>query len=431
MKIAIAGYDVEGQASYRYFAAQGADITILDEAESLRVEAPQGVKVILGKDSLQALRQESFDLVMRTPGLSPAKLHGVSNVSSGTKEFLHRCPAPVIGVTGTKGKGTTTSLVASILEAAGKTVYLVGNIGQPALDVLPKITPDDIVVYEMSSFQLWDVDISPHIGVVLMIEPDHLDNHSGMDDYVEAKGNIARYQTADDALIYYANNELSSHIGSLTKGQAIAFPTEASAMVRDGNFVMDEQIICSISAMRIPGEHNLDNACAAITAAWQFTEDKAAIGRGLSSFTGLPHRLKFVREVGGVRYYDDSIATTPGSAIAAVKAFDGPKVLILGGSDKGADFNGLAEELAVTTGLKAVICIGQTGSKIGEILKSHGLESVTVTDAKDMDSIVKLAAGMAGPGDTVILSPSCASFDMFKSYSDRGDQFITAVEALS
>lgn len=430
MKVAIAGYDVEGQASYRYFADQGAEITIFDEAEALRVEAPQGVRLVLGKDSLETLKQESFDLVMRTPGLSPSKLQGVNNVSSGTKEFLHLCPAPIIGITGTKGKGTTASLIASILKAAGKTVHLVGNIGQPALGVLPVITPEDVVVYEMSSFQLWDVDSSPHIAVVLMIEPDHLDNHSGMDDYVEAKGNITRYQKGDDLTIYYVENEHSKRIGSLSGGKTIAFPTTASARVEGGNFVINEQIICSISAMQIPGVHNLDNACAAITAVWQFTQDNQAIERGLSSFTGLPHRLKFVREVGGVKYYDDSIATTPGSAIAATKAFNGPKILILGGSDKGADFNGLAEELAKAKGLKSILCIGQTGPKIAEALKAHGLQEVTITDVKNMKSIVDLAASMAAPGDTVILSPSCASFDMFKSYSDRGDQFIAAVEVL-
>jgi UDP-N-acetylmuramoylalanine--D-glutamate ligase len=202
--------------------------------------------------------------------------------------------------------------------------------------------------------------------------------------------------------------------------------------VSDGAFWYGEQKLCSADALRLPGRHNLDNACAAIDAVWRLTNDSVAIQDGLSAFTGLPHRLKFVRNVGDVGYYDDSIATTPGSAIAAIKAFDQPKVLIVGGSDKGADYSSLVAKIIGSSSMRAVIAIGEQGPVIAQLLRQSGAgEAVNVVDVKDMRTIVASSAACAQPGDVVILSPACASFDMFKSYADRGDQFIAAVNELA
>ena len=321
-------------------------------------------------------------------------------------------------MTGTKGKGTTCSFISSILRAAGKTVHLVGNIGVPALDILPKIEKNDIVVYELSSFQLWDLQKSPHVAVVLMIEPDHLNVHADFNDYLAAKANITKSQTADDYVVYNSQNEFSSSIADTSSAQKKEYP-----------FVLSDDIT---SAIRLPGKHNIDNACAAILAVKSILPNVSddEIKRGLSEFTGLPHRLKFVAEKYGVKYYDDSISTTPGSAIAALKAFAEPKILILGGSDKGADYSELVKEIA-RQNVRLVIINGANADEIREVLREEKVDcKIVQLNMAGMKEVAKLAKNKAQSGDVVILSPAAASFDMFKSYSDRGEQFVAAVEEL-
>jgi UDP-N-acetylmuramoylalanine--D-glutamate ligase len=318
MKIAIAGYGTEGKASYRYWNTPKHQVVVVDEQE---IDVPVGASSITGEGVFGRLN--GFDMVIRSPGLVPRKIITDGKIWSATNEFFAKCPALIIGVTGTKGKGTTSSLIASILRAAGKTVHLVGNIGQPALDVLPDIQPDDIVVYELSSFQLWDLEKSPQVAVVLMIEPDHLDVHADFTEYVAAKANIAANQLTTDRVVYYAGDEWSTQIAETSPGQRLPYPTERTAHVRGEYFYYGDTEVCATENVGLPGVHNLENACAAITATRPWVQDGVVIAEGLHSFDGLPHRLKFVREVNGVRYYDDSIATTPGSAIAAIKAFQG------------------------------------------------------------------------------------------------------------
>ena len=409
MNVALAGYGIEGKASYDYWRAQGHDITVADERERLDV-LPDGVNTILGPDAFTRLGE--FDLIVRSPSVNPKKLPYGDKVWSATNEFFAKCPTTdIIGVTGTKGKGTTSSLIASILKAAGRTVHLVGNIGTPALAELPRIQPDDIVVYELSSFQLWDVKRSPHVAVVLMIEPDHLDIHDGMDDYVDAKRNIVRFQQDRDVVVFNQNDARSSDIAASTVAQKRTYPFELGELA---------------NAVTLPGAHNQENASAAIMAVQDYVSDQGTLAQGLGSFSGLPHRLKFVREVGGVKFYDDSIATTPGSAIAAIRSFDAPKVLILGGYDKGADYTELIE-LCESTETK-ILAVGANGSDIAALGEQLG--ATCEREEGDMTAIVTKAFEIAQPGDVVILSPAAASFDMFKSYADRGDQFVTAVERL-
>jgi UDP-N-acetylmuramoylalanine--D-glutamate ligase len=427
MKIAIAGFGVEGQASYRYYNTPENQVVIVDVKQP--TDVPVDASLIVGEDAYGRLN--GYDMVVRSPGLAPRKIVTDGKVWSATNEFFAKCPAPIIGVTGSKGKGTTCSLIASILQAAGKTVHLVGNIGVPALDVLTDVQASDVVVYELSSFQLWDLEKSPQTAVVLMIEADHLDVHEGMDEYVMAKSQITLHQTADDTIVYNVTNAHASQIAEQSIAKKRGYQTAEYAHVKDDMFWYGEQKLCSVDTLQLPGVHNQDNACAAIAAIWDYTQDSQAITEGLTAFTGLPHRLKFVRELHGVRYYDDSIATTPGSAIAAIYAFSAPKVLILGGSDKGADFDQLAYEVLVSDSIRAVITIGQTGQKIANTLHDMGVDRagdrLTTTD---MSKIVAVATARAQPGDVVILSPACASFDMFKSYADRGEQFIAAVSDL-
>jgi UDP-N-acetylmuramoylalanine--D-glutamate ligase len=425
MKIAIAGYGTEGKSNYTYFSALGHDVVVVDERDV--VDAPVDVSVITGENAFEKLK--GFDMVVRTAGLAPRKIKTDGKVWSATNEFFANCPAPIIGVTGSKGKGTTCSLVTSILRAGGHTVHLVGNIGVPALDLLPEIEADDIVVYELSSFQLWDLEKSPQVAVVLMIEPDHLDVHADFDEYVAAKANITTRQTALDVLIYNAHNDASADVAARSRAATVPFPSLQTAHVHDGAFWYGDRRLCDVTALKLPGAHNLDNACAAIDAAWRWVQDGDTVAKGLSAFTGLPHRLKFVREVNDVSYYDDSIATTPGSAIAAMNAFDQPKILILGGSSKGADFAELAR-MAKKTNVKKVLLIGAEAVRIKPLLERMGVPLRDLGEAVTMQEIVTTAKSEAQPGDVVILSPACASFGMFKNYADRGDQFIAAVNKL-
>lgn len=435
MKIAILGYGVEGRTNYEYWARiPGNELTIVDERPTEVITGlPDGVPVITGAEVFKNL--QGFDMVVRTAGLAPYKISTDGKVWSATNEFFAKCSAKIIGVTGSKGKGTTASLIASILEAAGKKVWLVGNIGIAALDVLDQIQPDDIVVYELSSFQLWDLQKSPHVAVVLMIEQDHLDVHRSMEEYVEAKAQITRWQTEDDLLIYNERNEYARGIAQSTRARKVGYPSadEAHVQMYDELFYYGLTAICSVYEMSVPGVHNQVNALAAIDAVWPFTQDVEAIKNGLHAFKGLPHRLAYVRTVNDVEYYDDSIATTPTSAIAALQAFlNKPKVIILGGSSKGSDFSELAAEM-LKHSVKAIL-VGDEATKIAAAFDRVGFKEYEIlanaTEGTIAESFVKRASELAEPGGVVLLSPAAASFGLFKNYADRGEQFIAAVNKL-
>lgn len=423
MKIAIAGYGIEGRASFEYYSSRGHEVVIVDERSDCDV--PEGVTAICGPEAFAALGD--FDLIIRSPGIAPQKLPYGDAVWSQANEFFARCPAPIIGVTGTKGKGTTSSLIAAILRAGGKTVHLVGNIGAPALAVLDQVAAEDIVVYELSSFQLWDLKKSPHIAVVLGIEPDHLDVHADYAEYVAAKAHITENEITTDRVVFDVSNDIATAIAGLSVGQQLPYPSERTAHVRGNFFYYHDTELCATDELQLVGGHNSKNACAAITAAWPWVQEPAAIAEGLRSFDGLPHRLKFVAEVRGVKYYDDSIATTPGSAIAAIEAFSEPKVIILGGSDKGAEYGEIVR-LCKETNTK-VIAIGQTGSVIQKLCASVATDCERVDGL--MPEVVRAAQAAAQPGSIVILSPASASFDQYKNYADRGEQFIAAVGRLT
>lgn len=430
MKIAIAGYGLEGKASYEYWNRVGNQLTIVDERDHIE-GVPDGVATILGQGAFGRL--SDFDLIIRSPSVNPGKLPYGEKVWSATNEFFKRCQAPIIGVTGTKGKGTTSSIIASILDAAGKKVHLLGNIGKPSLTELESIQPDDIVVFEMSSFQLWDITQSPDVSVVLKVEPDHLDTHNDMTDYTAAKANIRRYQTPDEACFYHPSNQLSAEVASLVPGaKRYGIADDGAVYVEDGWFKKDSQVLCPVEAMQIPGEHNIENACAAISAALVIIDDVTAVERGLRAFKGLDHRIKYVTTKQDVRFYDDSYSSAPSASVAALRAFDEPKIVLLGGYDKGANFTELAGLIASTETVKKVIIYGQTKHVIAEACRGAGVEPerLVVMDTTDFETIVKQAAAQASDGDVVILSPGCASFDMFKNFTERGERFVEIVNKL-
>lgn len=427
MKIAILGFGVEGKSAYEYLRKINSEykIDIYDE----KTISESAIKITTVKSFLD-IDYSTYDVIVRSPGVSPRAIEQkiISdknsekdfNFTSATQIFFDKCSAPIIGVTGTKGKGSTSSFIYEILKsyflnsAQERKVYLVGNIGVSALDILPDVKADDIVVYELSSFQLWNIKRkSPHVAVFTNLEPDHLEVHKDFDEYQQAKLNIFTFQTSND----YAVVNKSLQIQGL-QGKILEFPDKSlESVVR--------------KSIKIAGEHQVLNAEAAILAVRvidpEITDE--VIKKGLSNFTGLPHRLKFVAEKNGVSYYDDSIATTPGSAIAAIKSFDQPKILIMGGFDKGADYFEVGE-IAEAENVKEIFTIGANQNKIASQVSEKYFGKITQLADKNLDELVKKVAKNAQPGDVVIMSPAAASFDMFKNYKDRGEKFISAVEKL-
>ncbi len=443
MKIAILGFASQGRAAYEYWKSPDNQITICDSRDS--IEIPEDTTPQLGADYLQGLDQ--FDLIVRgAPIIHPRDIIAanspeiVAKVTSATNEFFRVCPSKnIIGVTGTKGKGTTSTLIARLLEAAGKTVHLGGNIGIPPLDMLKgNIQPEDWVVLELANYQLIDLKYSPATAVCLMVVPEHLDWHADMAEYVEAKQQLFKHQTHEDRAIYNRINQYSQDVVSVSMAEKQSYevpgpgaePTERNgAYVLDDVIYMDDTAVCHAQDVKLLGRHNLENVCAALATIWDLINHNAGLFKQVvSEFSGLEHRLELVRELDGVKYYDDSFGTTPETATVAIQAFEQPKVIILGGSDKGATYDELAHAVA-SNNVKHAVLIGKTAPAIKAALQTAGFDNFS-DGGESMTEIVASAQDVAEPGDIVLLSTACASFDMFENYQDRGEQFKRAVQSL-
>ncbi len=432
MRVAIAGYGTQGKSAYEYWR-KGNDITIC--SRNPITDLPEGVDIRVGDGHLASL--DAFDVIVRSPGLHPNTLiennspEILAKVTTNTNEFFRVCPSKnIIGVTGTKGKGTTSTMIARILEASGKRVHLGGNIGIPPLDLLKNdIQATDWVVLELANFQLIDLKYSPHIGVCVMVEPEHLDWHKDETEYYQAKSQLFAHQTLNDIAIYYADTEASHTIASSSVGAKIPYFAEPGALIKQNAIVIDDQEICKLSELQILGEHNRQNICGAITAVWQVAQNVDAIRKAIIAFTGLPYRIEYRAEKHGIKYYNDSFAAAPGAAVAAIKSIPEPKILIMGGRDRGLDLTELTHEIAKPrNAVASVLVIGESAARIAKALQAAGYDGYKVSDAKDMAAIVAEATMLARPGDAVVLSPGFPSFDMFKNFEDRGNQFNTAVE---
>jgi UDP-N-acetylmuramoylalanine--D-glutamate ligase len=372
-----------------------------------------------------------------SPELIRAEKNGVI-ITSQTKLFFDLCPCPIIGVTGTKGKGTTSSLIYEMLKAEGRDAYLGGNIGLPPFAFLDKLTGQSIVVLELSSFQLQDLNKSPHIAVMLMVTSEHLDHHETVEEYVEAKRNILRFQSQEDFTIVNRDYPASNESDVLTDGKVFYVSrereTDNGCFAFGGKIVIrkngNDQEIMHTHDIKLPGKHNLENVCAAIMAAELAGVGKAAMVDVLKNFTGLEHRLQLIATKKGVRYFDDSFSTTPETAIAAIEAFTEPEIVILGGASKNSDFAELGKVIREAKNIKAIIGIGIEWDRIKEQIPTN-TNILLVEGADSMQQVVIAAAKIAAKGDIVLLSPACTSFDMFKDYKDRGEQFKHAVQALA
>lgn len=407
-KIAILGYGIEGQDVEKFLLSKGADVTILDQK--------------FDEKYLKDLHR--FDIIVRSPGVYRFKPEIVAAEESGVvitspiKIFFENCNAKIIGVTGTKGKGTTSTLIYEILKKDGRDSYLAGNIGKPMLELLPKLSDESFVILEMSSFQLIDLDISPNIAVVLNITSDHMDWHKDQDEYIEAKKNIVRYQSVSDFAVINEEYEESKSFAKETDGKVVFFSKE----------LLEEKYK---KELLLRGEHNLENIAAAVSIARILKIDEEITLETVRNFKGLEHRLELVDTIHGVTFYNDSFATGPQPTVAAINSFTEPETLILGGSDKGLDYQELIYALNKRNNVKNLIMIGDTRVKIVDSFKGEPFKGdIFDLGYGSMKEIVKKAFEVTPKGGVVILSPASASFDMFKNYKDRGNQFKDAVRLL-
>lgn len=478
-KIAILGLGIEGVALAEFFDNEGIEYFLLDILPEEKLingagdESLKDLENLLGKLSSDRKvfgghyldNLKDYDVIFRSPGIPylHEKIQEAKNVgaviSSQIKLFFDLCPVPIIGVTGTKGKGTTASLILEILKKnfqssisnnqAKRNVFLAGNIGKSAISLLKDIQLGDWVILELSSFQLQDLEKSPHIAVVLNISQDHLDYHKDVVEYHEAKQSIVKYQTEKDFVVINQDYLTSFEFAALTPAKKYYFSSKSS--IDEGAFVKtnseehaansikevvlrydgEDKVICRSDEIQLVGGHNLANIAAAAVTARIAGASADTISEVSKSFVGLPHRLEFVREVNGVKFYNDSFATNPEPTIAAIESFSQPKILILGGSSKGADFSLLARKI-FDGNVKACILIGEEADKIILALYKENFDGQVVKiDSSEIDEIVKASMEVAESGDIVILSPACASFGLFRNYKDRGNKFKSSVERMN
>lgn len=354
--------------------------------------------------------------------------------------FFRLCPATIVGITGTKGKTTTTTMIGRILSRGPRRVIVGGNIGRAIIQELDTLTRDDIVVLELSSFQLETLARSPHVAVVTNIGEDHLDHHGTRENYIAAKRNIVAWQGAHDVAVLNLDDPatLAMHTGatSLVRGFSLTLqPRQGAFLDADGRLVLTDgdrrTPICAASELRVPGRHNVANALAAAIVGGVFDIAPDVIGEELRTFEGVSRRLETVAEKDGVLWVNDSASTTPDATIKALDAFDRRAVVILGGVGKGADFGDLARVLVKRA--RAAVLIGKAADEIAGALDAAGgaRAGLAIERARTLEDAVAAARRLAQPGDVVLLSPACASFDMFSSADERGDRFTTSVRSFT
>ena len=450
-KAAVVGIGVSNAPVIRFLVEAGASVVACDVKEESRLGAAYQdiaglpIEFRLGRGYLDGLRE--FDMMFPTPGmpldlpeLVEARRCGVWQ-SNEVGLFLDLCEAPVIGITGSDGKTTTTTLVGEVLRACGKQVFVGGNIGNPLLSEVFNITADSVVVLELSSFQLQPLRKSPHIGVILNLSPNHLDHHRSMDEYAEAKEGIFRYQGPSDYAVLNLDNSWTRSMGSKCPARCVFFSRREK--VPGGVYVRGDEVIVDIEGagrgvalsfddIKVPGGHNIENflAVAAVTAlAGCDFEYLRSVAR---DFTGVENRIEFVAEKRGVKFYNDSSATAPSRSIAGIQSFAAPIVLIAGGSGKNLSFESLGEVIAER--VKSTVLVGDTAHEIESAIRRAEKKlgrNVRTLVVDGFDEAVHVAYSEASPGDVVLLSPACASFDLFSDYKARGERFKELVKCIT
>lgn len=438
-KVAVVGLGVSNLPLISFLKDFGAEVFGFDQREmsSLPDEVlkmKEEVSLYLGKDYLNHLK--GMDLIFKTPGMrrdEPKLLEAEkagAKITSEMEEFLAHCQGRTIGVTGSDGKTTTTTVIGEILRQAGHKVYVGGNIGNPLLTKVQEITSSDFVVLELSSFQLMTMDVSPEISVVTNLSPNHLDMHKDMDEYIQAKKNIFSYQKQSDLLILNEDNEITKSFAKEAKGEVVFFSSKKEnedAYYREGSLYIREERVVDLEEMKVKGVHNAENFLAAFLATEQFVS-KSILREVAIAFNGVKHRCQLIRELNGVKYYNDSIASSPTRTLASIGSLDKKVNIILGGYDKKLDYTSLAVDGHQF--IKNAILVGDTKLKIQDVFKKYAKDEGVVVKtylAESFEEAVDLLRSVSKEGDIAILSPASASFDMFKNFEERGDKFVALV----
>lgn len=450
-KVAFIGAGVSHRELLRQFAQAGAQVTLCDKKPTVADFGPLGetlaalgVHFSLGENYLAGLAGQ--DIIMRTPGfeyftpaLQAAKAAG-AQVTSEMELFFELCPCKIYGITGSDGKTTSSSLIAEMHRAMGKTVWLGGNIGVALLPLIDRIAPEDVAVVELSSFQLISMHTSPDVAVITNITPNHLDHHKDMQEYIDAKRNILLYQSAASKTVLGYHNDITRSLAGDVKGQLYWF--SRFEKVEKGAYLEDNGDLCFVEngtltrvmnkdAVRLRGLHNVENLLDAIAAcAGDVSFDKMAqVGE---RFAGVEHRIEPVRTLDGVQWFNDSIGTSPTRTIAGLRSFADKIILIAGGYDKHIPYQPLAPEILAH--VKTLVLMGATGPVIEQCLKAlpeFDGAALPILHAESMEDAVAKARAAAKPGDVVMLSPASASFDSYPNFEKRGEHFKAIVNALA
>ena len=443
--VAVIGIGVSNQPLIRLLLERGIAVTACDKKnrETLGIVAEQleanGCRLRLGEAYLDGLTE---DVIFRTPGMRPDLPQLAAAVSRGSvltsemEVFFEVCPCPKIAVTGSDGKTTTTTIIAELLKRAGKTVHLGGNIGHPLLAETGKMKPEDVAVLELSSFQLMTMTHSPHIAVVTNLAPNHLDVHKNFQEYIDAKENIFTHQSAKDIAVFNADNPYTLEEASRAVGRARLFSRKKE--LEDGVFLRGDAVIArhngeerqvmTTADIKLPGVHNIENYMAAIAAVDGLVPD-GIIRDFAREFGGVEHRIELIRTRNGVRWYNDSIASSPSRTIAGLNSFKEKVILIAGGKDKGISYDALGP--VINDHVKLLILCGATAGVIRRVTEqAANYDGLEIVDVEDYHQAVALAGSRAQEGDVVILSPASTSFDRFANFMERGRVFKDIVNGL-
>lgn len=448
-RVAIIGLGVSNIPLLDYFHDKKSKVTVFDSREIEKIPknimdkiTEYSMEFSFGKNYLSKLT--GFDLIIRSPSCLPTTPELAQEERRGailTTEIellMKMCPCKMIGITGSDGKTTTTTLISEILKKAGYVCHTGGNIGTPLFTKLDTIKPEDVVVLELSSFQLMGMEVSPDIAVITNITQNHLDIHKDFEEYIEAKKNIYRYQDEDGIVVLNYDNKITKDCSIFVKGKTIFFSSKEKL---DNGYIVDGDVIkecddklrrhvLNTKQIHLKGIHNFENICAAI-AATRTLVDLEVAQEAVTNFTGVAHRIEFVKEINGVKWYNDSASSTPSRTISGLNAFDQRIVLIAGGSDKNLDYTPIAKPILEK--VKALVLMGNTSEKIFNSVKEEAErqnKNIDIYMADSLTQAIILAKRHAKENDVVLFSPASASFDMFKNMYDRGDQFKAIVNKM-
>lgn len=450
-KVAFIGAGVSHKRCIEQFVELGAQVTLCDQKKSLEDFGAYAhtlrrlhVRLSLGEHYTDGFAGQ--DIIMRTPGYEyykpelQAALQAGTKVTSEVELFFELCPCEIVAVTGSDGKTTTTTLISKMFEAAGRKVFLGGNIGAALLPQLADVTPEAVAVVELSSFQLISMRVSPKVAVVTNVTPNHLDHHKDMQEYIDAKRNILLWQVPPCRAVLGFENEISRGMQKDCKGEQVWFTrlheTDKGAFLRESDDTLcyaENGVVTPIlprAEVKLRGLHNVENLLAAIAAVWGRVPVEAMRQVG-STFTGVEHRIEPVRTLDGVTYYNDSIASSPTRTIAGLRSFNQKIILIAGGYDKKIPYEPLAPEILAH--VKTLVLMGATGPRIEAAVRGcAGFDesALTILHADSMQHAVELARGAAQPGDVVSLSPASASFDLYPNFEVRGRDYKNIVNNL-